>query len=269
MKKPLALSLIIPAYNEEKHLVACLDSVAAQTVRPAEVIVVDNNSIDRTVEIAQNYSFVRLITEKKQGVVYAGAAGYNAAKHELIGRIDSDTILPSNWVESITAFYTEPKNMDAIFTGSGTYYNTPFPHISAVAFDILAFRVNRIALGHHFSYGSNMAMPKKIWQAIKDDVCMRTDIHDDVDISVHAHRAGYKVRYVPKVQVKTELRRVFQDQSKLWGVLMLWPKTMKVHNNWTWPLGFWGALQIFILTPIIYPVEWLHELRLKLTKPKN
>ncbi len=95
---------------------------------------------------------------------------------------------------------------------------------------------------------------------------MRTDIHEDVDISVHAHRAGYKIKYVTKVQVQTKLRRVFQDQGKLWGVLMLWPKTMYVHGNWTWPLGLWGAIQIFILTPLIYPFEWLHELRLKLFK---
>ena len=268
MKKPLALSLIIPAYNEEQHLTMCLDAVAAQTRMPAEVIVVDNNSTDGTVKLAKKYPFVRVIHEKRQGVVFAGSTGYNAAKYELIGRIDADTVMPPKWIESIATFYSEPSNRDVIFTGSGTYYNTPFPRISAIAFDILAFRVNRVALGHHFSYGSNMVLPKKIWRDIKDDICLRTDIHDDVDISVHAHRAGYKIRYVPKIQVKTKLRRVFQDQSKLWGVLMLWPKTMRVHNNWTWPLGFWGALQIYILTPLLYPLEWLHELRLKLSKKR-
>ncbi|MDQ3064817.1 MAG: glycosyltransferase, partial [bacterium] len=42
--KPLTLSLVIPVYNEEDHIVACLSAIAAQTVKPLEVIVVDNGS---------------------------------------------------------------------------------------------------------------------------------------------------------------------------------------------------------------------------------
>src|SRR5262245_35134326 len=47
-KSPLSVSLVIPAYNEESHLRACLSAVCAQTVPFQEIIVVDNNSTDRT-----------------------------------------------------------------------------------------------------------------------------------------------------------------------------------------------------------------------------
>jgi glycosyltransferase involved in cell wall biosynthesis len=264
MTKPLALSLIIPVYNEEQHLERCLDSVAAQTVLPEEVIVVDNNSTDNTGRIAKSYSFVRVIKEKKQGVVYARTAGFNAAKYGLIGRLDADCILPVNWVDQIQKFYSVQAHENAVFTGSGAYYNVPLPRVNAAAFDFLAYRVNRIALGHHFSYGSNMVLPKQIWQNIRTDVCMRTDIHEDVDISIHAHRAGYPIIYEPKIRVGTKLRRVFQDHDKLWGVLVLWPKTMRVHGNWSWPTGFFGAILLYVLTPLLYPIQWLDQLRVRL-----
>jgi len=55
------ISIIIPAYNEERYLGRCLDAIAAQSVRPYEVIVVDNNSSDDTAKVAQRYPFVTLL----------------------------------------------------------------------------------------------------------------------------------------------------------------------------------------------------------------
>ena len=53
-QKALTLSIVIPVFNEERYIKACLDSIAAQTVKLDEVIVVDNNSTDKTVLIAKN-----------------------------------------------------------------------------------------------------------------------------------------------------------------------------------------------------------------------
>jgi glycosyltransferase involved in cell wall biosynthesis len=264
MKKALALSLIIPAYNEEQHLKDCLDSVASQTQLPDEVIVVDNNSTDRTVEIAKSYPFVRLLKAKQQGIVYARNAGFNAARSNLIGRIDADSVLPPNWVEEILAFYTSPEHHNSALTGGGTYYNVPFPHLSRLAFDFLAFRVNRIALGHHFLYGSNMVLPQDIWRDVKKMVCVRTDIHEDVDLAIHVHELGYQIVYRYSFQVGTKLRRVFQDHDKLWAVLMLWPQTYRVHGKPIWVTGWIGAILLYILTPLIYPFRGLQLLRFKL-----
>src|SRR5438309_1400799 len=96
----MKVSIVIPVYNEGPALGACLDAIARQTSRPFEVIVVDNNSSDDTVPIARHYGFVRLIHEKRQGVVHARTAGFNAARGDIIARIDGDTILPENWVAS-------------------------------------------------------------------------------------------------------------------------------------------------------------------------
>lgn len=260
MYKPLALSLIIPAYNEEQHLQACLDSVAAQTVMPDEVIVVDNNSTDKTREIALGYPFVRVVNAKEQGIVYARNAGFDAARYALIGRIDSDSILPPNWVEYVQEFYRDPAHADTSLTGGGKHYNTPFPAADRWLLDILAFRMNRLVLGHHFLFGSNMVIPRAVWEKVRSKVCDRTDVHEDVDIAIHIHDLGYPIVFRHRFLVGVKLRRVFQDHNKLWGVLMLWPQTLRIHGNPLWVSGWFGAVLLYCLAPFLYLLKGLQLL---------
>ena len=94
----MKISIVIPVYNEAEHLADCLNSIARQTTAPHEVIVVDNNSSDSSLAVALSFDFVSVITEPRQGVVHARNTGFNAAKGDLIGRIDADTVLPADWV---------------------------------------------------------------------------------------------------------------------------------------------------------------------------
>ena len=54
------ISIVVPTYNEEKYIKLCLDSLHRQSLEPAEIIVVDNNSTDRT--IAVSYTHLTLPT---------------------------------------------------------------------------------------------------------------------------------------------------------------------------------------------------------------
>ncbi len=259
MRKPLALSLIIPAYNEEQHISACLDSVAAQSVMPFEVIVVDNNSTDNSVKIACSYPFVRVVKARQQGIVYARDAGFDAAKGTHIGRIDADSILPSDWVKRVTAFYADDSHNATALTGGGRYYNVPLPQVSSYVLDVLAFRVNRVALGHHFLFGSNMVFPTAVWPRVKKSTCIRTDIHEDIDLAVHMHEAGVEIVYDRHLLVGVKLRRVFQNHGQLWSYLMLWPQSLRVHGKKLWPTGFFGAVLLYVLAPLLYPMRWLQK----------
>ena len=127
-----SLSIIIPAYNEARHIKACLDAIAAQTEVPDEVIVVDNNSTDRTVEIANSYPFVTIMNESTQGIVFARNRGFNATTTDIIGRIDADSVLPIDWVTRVKAYYAEPEHFASYaYTGGGFFYNKPLPSVSA------------------------------------------------------------------------------------------------------------------------------------------
>ena len=75
----MKVSVVIPAYNEEKYIVDCLKALSNQTIAPDEVIVVDNNSTDKTASLARQAG-AKVITVLEPGITPARTAGFNAAK---------------------------------------------------------------------------------------------------------------------------------------------------------------------------------------------
>jgi glycosyltransferase involved in cell wall biosynthesis len=254
MSKALTLSIIIPVYNESDHLKGCLRAIAKQTVMPDQVIVVDNNSTDDSVKIANSFKFVEVITEKKQGIVYARNAGFNAARTDIIGRIDSDSLLPKNWVEEVIKFYEDEEHFRIFaWTSEGYWYNMHLPKLYSWFSAQIVFRFNRFILGHYPLWGSSMAITRHSWQEVKKNVCHRNDIHEDLDLSIHLHHRGYQITYASGIPVGAYVRRVSTEFSKLWDYLLLWPKTLRVHNLARWYLGLLGAIFVY-LEAIFYAI---------------
>lgn len=252
-----SVSIVIPAYNEERHLRACLQSVAAQTVQPYEVIVVDNNSTDRTAQVAQEFPFVRVVTESHQGRVFARNAGFNAAKGDILGRVDADIVLPATWVEHLQDFYADPQHTRSAWSGMGYFHNVPLPSLVSWAYGHLAFGFNRLLTGHYTLWGSNMAITQAQWQAVRKDVCLNNDIHEDLDLAIHIHDAGYTIAYDAGMQVRAEMRRVTSDRHELWGYLLWWPRTLKIHHKKSWLLCWLvGALGLYLATYVLLVVSW-------------
>lgn len=102
------VSIIIPAYNAEKILPKCLDSILSQTYRSYEVILINDGSKDRTGEIADSYaakeSRIKVIHKANGGVSSARNEGLKIASGEWITFIDSD-----DWVE--------PRFLESFFNG--------------------------------------------------------------------------------------------------------------------------------------------------------
>ena len=104
MKNP-KISVIIPVYNKEKTLKQCLSSVLNQTYKNYEVIIVDNNSNDKSKEIIREFGKknkkMRYLFESKISRGAARRKGGVNAKGEIILMIDSDCIVPKNWIKEI------------------------------------------------------------------------------------------------------------------------------------------------------------------------
>lgn len=179
--KPLTLSIIIPAYNEQRYIGKCLDSIARQSQMPLEVFVVDNNSTDKTVEIAQKYPFVRVLHEKRQHQVYAQAKGFNKAKGDILGRIDADSILPKDWVQRIVAAFAGNAKLVAV-TGGAEPYDVPLKTAGSAIFHGYIYLAGLIG-GQRMLWGANCALTRDSWQKIKGKVFMRPDVWEDYDMS--------------------------------------------------------------------------------------
>jgi len=95
------VSIVIPAYNEEKNILQTLQSlVQNETNKAVEIIVVNNNSTDKTEDLVRA-SGVDCILETKKGITAARNAGLNAATGKYILNADADAIYPHFWVEEM------------------------------------------------------------------------------------------------------------------------------------------------------------------------
>ncbi|MCR4325517.1 MAG: glycosyltransferase family 2 protein [Patescibacteria group bacterium] len=105
------ISLIIPAYNEEDYIGACIDSALKNgRGKFKEIIVVDNASTDKTAEVASRYPEVTVVVEKRKGTGNARQAGAEAATGSILAYIDADATIPEGWVEYIeSTFQRDPK----------------------------------------------------------------------------------------------------------------------------------------------------------------
>lgn len=107
----MKLSIIIPAYNEEKLLPRCLKSIfSARLPEDFEVIVVNNASTDRTEELAKSFSGVKVVTELNKGITRARQAGFQTANGDILVFFDADTIIPPDWFRvAVAKFKSNPK----------------------------------------------------------------------------------------------------------------------------------------------------------------
>lgn len=233
-KPRVRVSIVIPVHNEERHVKACLQAISQQTVQPFEVIVVDNNSTDASVAVARSFSFVRVVEARQQGIVYARNVGFDAARGDVIGRIDADIQVPPTWVAHIQDFYDKPGNSQRAWSGAGFFYNMPLPRFTSWMYGKLAFGLNKLLIGHYTLWGSNMALTTQQWHAVRNKICTRIDIHEDLDLAMHVAETGSGITYDTTIKTNAELRRVNANRDKLWHYLQWWPNTLKAHHKKSW-----------------------------------
>ena len=131
------ISVIIPVYNVEKYLPACLDSVITQTLRDIEIICINDGSPDNSLAILQDYAAkderIVLIDKQNEGVGKARNDGIRAAAGEFIAFMDSDDYYPAPDV--LEKLYTAAKKNNVKiaggyrvkFTENGTITEEKYP----------------------------------------------------------------------------------------------------------------------------------------------
>jgi glycosyltransferase involved in cell wall biosynthesis len=206
MRKPV-VSVVIPAYNEEKLIGKCLENLMKQTLShdQYEIIVCDNNSTDKTVEIAKKYP-VRIVEEKKnQGFVYAKMGGAAHAKGEYIAFMDSDSTADIHWLERGVELLKNPK----LVCVGGTTMPSPPTFITSLAFvifDIFA-QLNQL-IGISLLWTSGMIIKKDAFESVggfKEH--MKTG--DDWDLTMRLQRkfGRFSTYYTKQIRIYTYPRK--------------------------------------------------------------
>jgi glycosyltransferase involved in cell wall biosynthesis len=228
-KKTLTLSVIIPAYNEESYIGPCLDAIAQQTEPPDEVIVVDNNSQDGTVNIAKQYSFVKLLHQKKQGLRPTRDMGIAAATGDVVGRIDADSRMSPQWCQQVRRIFKEDPQVSAA-TGPCQYYDMPLEKVG-----LLFDRSIRKRLYEKdctpVLFGSNMALRKSAWDEIYPLLCQDGEFFEDYDITLHLRELEKTIVYDDALVMGVSSRRLDDGPRDFAANMSLHTKTVAMHGT--------------------------------------
>jgi glycosyltransferase involved in cell wall biosynthesis len=190
------ISVIVPAYNEEELIASCLDSLINQTLdkETYEIIVVDNNSTDKTASIAASKG-VRVEKESRKGYVHAIRRGIEVADTELIAFTDADCRVPSDWLQKILAHFEVSSKIVGV-GGKLAFYDIP-PIVDKTFRSILFFNK---ALP-----GNNMAVRRDaLWQI--GGVDPRVNLTVDYWLTLKLRKVG-KLKVDKRLVVNTSGRR--------------------------------------------------------------
>ncbi|MGU8248258.1 glycosyltransferase family 2 protein [Clostridium perfringens] len=138
----MKLSIIIPVYNCEKYIKKCLDSIINQNFNDYEIIVIDDGSMDRSLDIlteySKKYNFINVISWENKGQGAVRNFGVRIAKGKYITFIDSDDYLSG--IDSLNSLYNqmEDKNLDLLI------YNYRFVNNNILISSNLNFNDKRI-----------------------------------------------------------------------------------------------------------------------------
>jgi len=213
----MRLSFVVPAYNEETYLPACLESILAQTRGmgdAVEIIVVNNASSDRTREVALGYPGVRVVDEPRKGLTHARQAGFCASSGELIANVDSDSRLTPGWVARVLETFAEEPKLVSL-SGPFVYYDlTPTQRVSVRVFYTAAFLVyvlNRYVLrAGSMVQGGNFVLRREALEEIGGFNLAISFYGEDTDIARRLHQVG-QVRFTFDLKMFSSARRLKQE----------------------------------------------------------
>ena len=97
----MKISVVIPVYNEEKHITQCIDALIHNTRRPDEILLADGGSSDRTLMLASKFSEVTILDNPRKTAAAGRNVGIRHAKGDIIAFTDGDCkhLLNLSWMD--------------------------------------------------------------------------------------------------------------------------------------------------------------------------
>jgi glycosyltransferase involved in cell wall biosynthesis len=211
MIKPM-VSIIVPVYNGEKFIGTCLDSLKNQTFSKDryEVIVVDNGSTDKSIEIAKQYD-VFLIKEWQRGSYAARNSGIKIARGKINGFIDVDCIASNNWLEQAVRYFSSNPNA-GILSGKVEFFSEATLTVWGY-FDKNTFLNQEHSVKTGTAKTANLFVKKTVFEKIglfSDEFSSGGDVY----WTASAVQKGFPIHYEAAVIVFHPVRNNFSEITK-------------------------------------------------------
>jgi cellulose synthase/poly-beta-1,6-N-acetylglucosamine synthase-like glycosyltransferase len=192
-ENPYQVSIIIPAFNEEKHLKKCLTAISEMNFQRdlLEIILVDNGSCDTTVQIAEKFG-IRVMSKTDGTIASVRNYGAKNAQGEILGFIDADCQVSKDWLKSAVPHFDHPE-VGAV----GSRLSHQESTWVARCWSIIHSR--KIEIGEtEWLPSGNMLVSRRAFNEVRgfDEQLVTSE---DVDLCLRVRDKGYKILSDPKI----------------------------------------------------------------------
>lgn len=250
------VSVVIPVYNSEKTIGACLEKLLDQSYPSSktEIIAVNNNSTDNTQDIIDKFNVLSIL-EKKKGPSAARNAGIRRAKGEIIIFTDADCLADREFINQHVLMHFQLKDTNQNFKVIGGGINGQNKNFWSLCDDFLNWHQFSPLMPprEEFTFlpTANLSVPREV--LIKENIFFDEKLFpgEDVDLCVTLIRKGYKIYFHPQAQIthinRTTLKGVFKHCSAwLRPEFTLRVKKIRLHKPK--PTFLWVLYYILLFT---------------------
>ncbi|MFJ6971843.1 MAG: glycosyltransferase family 2 protein [Limosilactobacillus mucosae] len=209
-------SMIVPAYNAEKYLDDCIESVLGQQRDDVELIIVNDGSTDNTYDICKKYSNVVFINKKNTGSMDSYITGIKKSKGEYIGFIDSDDCIESDYFSTLDKAIAFDKSVDIVMFDYNRYStlgkrknkvnDIPYGRLSGALLDEL--KKDYFSIYEKFSfYRWNKIYKNSLIKESVDEIDFRATYFEDLYIGMLTLLKSTNILYIDNCLYNYRLRK--------------------------------------------------------------
>ncbi len=217
MNEPVAVSFVVPAYNEEKNLARTLAAIIAESRQSGvvtEIIVVNNASTDATGELAASFPGVIVVDEPVKGLVQARRAGFLRATGALIANVDADTIVTPGWLDRVAKEFARDAELVAL-SGPYIYYDvSKAARLAVRAFYVMGYGfyiLNRFVLrAGSLLQGGNFVVRREALERIGGYNPLFSFYGEDTDLARRLNAVG-RVKFTFRLPAQSSGRRLLEE----------------------------------------------------------
>ena len=256
------VSVVVCAYNAERTMEACLASLETLDYPDYEVVVVNDGSKDRTLEISESFPYCRIISQENKGLSVARNVGAEAATGEIVAYTDSDCVADPDWLTYLVA-RMEAGNLSAC---GGPNFPPPENSLVPAAVAVSPGGPTHVLISDEVAEhiaGCNMAFRREALLALGGFDPQYRAAGDDVDICWRFQDAGYTIGFSPAAVVwhfRRNTVKAYLNQQKGYGkaealVYAKHPFRFNLFGQAKWLGRIYGDLSAALLLsrkPVIY-----------------
>lgn len=271
-------SLIIPVYNRPDEVSELLASIASQSFRDFEVLVVEDGSSVKCEDIVNQYAEkldIKYLFKENGGPAMARNYAAERAEGEYLLILDSDTVLPEGYFEAIESFLSD--NTPDAFGGPDRGGDDFTPVQKAISYSMTSFfttggiRGGKRKITRFFPRSFNMGVRREVFAKLGGFSAMR--FGEDVDFSMRVVEAGFTTALIPDAWLyhkrRTDFRKFFRQvrnsgKARI-SLTRRHPGSLRLVH--LFPLGF-VVLSLILPFDVLYALLVFADSTIKNKSPK-